>query len=737
MNRSWNHEAIQHRSRVLTLVAAILTLGLMIGIAVFGRGAISVMGEIHRSWDTYSHNSEKTGHLLQELKGTLGYGGFIHHFKNYVLRQDDHYANTAEAKLNLADLLLTEYETLANAPPERDALTAIRETLAHYRETLIIARHAVAAGEDPAAIDWMVKVEDDDAFAALATLEKAWQRDHDVETEKQEAAVASGLKSVSIGVALMLTLIAAAFGALWLQRRLMKETMAVTSRLDTVVNTAFEGIITADMNGRIRRFNSAAEKMFGYQADEIEGKSIGRLMPRPDALRHDVFLKGHVPANNWTMTAGFDRETRARHKDGTTFPVEVAVKATEVVGERSFTAVIRDISARVEAQRRLRISEERQSLVINGVNDGIWDWDIVGGALYVSDRFLTLLGYEPGSLRITAAGWVQRIHPAHREKQCSRLIDHFKGKLPIYTCEYQVANRDGDYIWVLDRGMAIFDEKGRAYRMAGSISDVTARRTAEDNLRHTQKMEAVGQLAAGVAHEFNNLLVGIGGFAAMAKDSTDDAGTLDTCLEEIDKAVVRANGLTRDLLSFSRDQDVATTLMDISMNDLVTDAENLLRMCSGGDVELLLEPSKDDLVVTVDPSHLAQVITNFAINGRDAMPQGGVLKVGAKLSRFTANDAARHPGASAGIFASVYVSDTGTGIPEEVRQRLFEPFFSTKETGKGTGLGLAIAHGIVERAGGFISVDSTVGQGSVFAINLPLPEQNTTVAEPTAAAAGR
>ena len=245
---------------------------------------------------------------------------------------------------------------------------------------------------------------------------------------------------------------------------------------------------------------------------------------------------------------------------------------------------------------------------------------------------------------------------------------------------------------------------------------------AEEQLSHAQRMESVGRLAGGVAHDFNNLLTAIMGYTQLSLGETSDESNVSSHLREIQKATQRATNLTSQLLTFSRHQVIEPKVIDL--NDLIIDLDKMLRRLIGENIELVTLPAPDLDPVKVDRGQMEQVLMNLAVNARDAMPTGGKITVETANVIQNADYALRHPGASPGRLVMLSVSDTGTGIPEEVRDHIFEPFFTTKDVGKGTGLGLSTCYGIIQQGGGHIEVDSEPGQGTSFKVYLPVTDES-------------
>lgn len=295
---------------------------------------------------------------------------------------------------------------------------------------------------------------------------------------------------------------------------------------------------------------------------------------------------------------------------------------------------------------------------------------------------------------------------------------------------YEIARHDGRYIEVrrqpMPDGGAVF-----TYR------DVTQHRTIETQLRESQKLEALGQLAGGIAHEFNNLLTAIGGFSRLALKKRDDTERVAMCLDEVVKASERAADLTKQLLAFGRKQVLETSVVEIPA--IVGDLVGMLRPLLGETIELVVRADVEDACVVADATKLSQAILNLAINGRDAMPDGGRLIISVEVVEHAAPCRRRESECGADTCVLLQVSDTGTGIDPETLPRIFEPFFTTKEQGKGTGLGLAVVYGMVDQLGGTIDVQSELGKGTTFTICLPQADRgaDAAVAEPEAPAAER
>ena len=341
-----------------------------------------------------------------------------------------------------------------------------------------------------------------------------------------------------------------------------------------------------------------------------------------------------------------------------------------------------------------------------------------GRLLKVPPRLGELLGYSEAELRSRSVMGV--VHPDDSAPIGRELRKLVSGEVRTLDHTTRLLRRDGGVIWVLANASPVQDGSGAPLYFLVYIRDVTERKNLEEQLRQAQKMEAVGQLAGGVAHDFNNLLTAIIGNAELLLRAIEPEDPRRLDVLEINRAAHRAATLVRQLLAFSRKQVLQPQVVDL--NAVVTDLSTMLRRVIGEQVELRLELQPELGRVLADPGQLEQVITNLAVNARDAMPSGGTLSI-----RTAAVDAADVPGPSpesmpVGPLVELTVRDDGVGMDERTLARLFEPFFTTKELGRGTGLGLATVYGIVRQSGGHIRVNSRLHHGSTFTIYLPKVE---------------
>jgi two-component system cell cycle sensor histidine kinase/response regulator CckA len=380
----------------------------------------------------------------------------------------------------------------------------------------------------------------------------------------------------------------------------------------------------------------------------------------------------------------------------------------------SVAEMLRTASGRQHAEAALRESDERYRLVAKATRDILYDLDVATGRSLVSDTVSRVYGYPPGE---KSTGWWREVmHPDDAERVAAAFERALAEPGDTWTTEYRLRRHDGAYLNVLDRGHIVRAPDGRAVRVVGAVMDVTERTQLEDQLRQSQKLEALGRLAAGVAHDFNNLLTVITGYSdfLLAGRQPDDPVRHD--VEEIRLAADRASLLTRQLLAFGRKQARHPRVVDL--NASVREVSTMLARLIGDDLALEMRLSPEGAAVLADAGQLQQVVMNLAVNARDAMPEGGTLTLATRHVRVGGADA-HELGAAPGRYVVLQVSDTGIGMPREVRERIFEPFFTTKEAGRGTGLGLATVYGIVEQSHGHLRVSSEEGRGTTVEVYLP------------------
>jgi two-component system cell cycle sensor histidine kinase/response regulator CckA len=377
-------------------------------------------------------------------------------------------------------------------------------------------------------------------------------------------------------------------------------------------------------------------------------------------------------------------------------------------------AIGRDVTARFLAACTLAAAEEKYRSLVERIPDVVWTTSR-GLFNFVTGNIEALTGFSAAEIYAADAYfWRRRVHPDD-QASFSRLTAESEGDEPSrqLDLQYRWRRKDGSWAWLWHRTVASYERGGVLYA-DGLISDITQRKQLEESLRQSQKMDALGQLTGGIAHDFNNILAVILGNSQFLIEGLPELDPRLPDALEIRFSAERAASLTRQLLAFSRRQVLEFEVTDL--NRVVTSMERLLRRLIGADIQMSVVLADDLGRVRVDTGQIEQVLMNLAINGRDAMPQGGRLTIETMNATLDASSA---PAGAAGHYVVIAVTDTGLGMDAETQRRVFEPFFTTKELGKGTGLGLAICHGIINQSGGQIALSSELGCGSTFQIYLP------------------
>ena len=353
-------------------------------------------------------------------------------------------------------------------------------------------------------------------------------------------------------------------------------------------------------------------------------------------------------------------------------------------------------------------------------NDAVRDWDVKKGQLHWPQGLDSLFGYDAQSASSKIAFWDERLHPGDHARIKASIAETFSSDQKHWSGEYRLRHQDGNYLLILERAFIVRDTNNRPVRFIGCLMDITARKQLQDQVSRSQKMEAFGQLAGGMAHDFNNYLTSILGYSDLLLEETGEKGIAARHVAEIRKAAGRASALTGQLLAFGRKKVLEPHVVEV--NSIITNLERTLLPLLGENITVACHLHQDKLGahIKADASQLTQVIINLALNARDAMPTGGRLTLEtASLSLsapvvFSGNDPLLP-----GDYVVINVIDDGAGMSEQAKNHLFEPFFTTKPDGHSSGLGLATSYGIVCQSGGRIRVESELGKGTKIQIFLP------------------
>ena len=509
-------------------------------------------------------------------------------------------------------------------------------------------------------------------------------------------------------------------------------------RFESLFEFAPDPYYLSDVKGVLLDGNKAAEALTGYEKEELIGSSFMELdlLPLsqvPKAMKLLAMNAIGKPTGPDTFTL--------RSKSGRCVEVEISTVPMEIAGETRVLGIARDVTERKRMLDALRESEDRYQRAASAGRVGVWEWDLRTNGMFLDPALKALLGYEEHEIQDHMDDWARHVHPDDAAAVETAVKPCLEGVASTFDVEHRMVHKDGSIRWFLGRGTVIRDDGGAPIRMVGSDVDVTehkrveqqrSRLEAQTRLLQSQRLESLGVLAGGVAHDFNNMLTTILGNASLALSKLDSESPLHRLLQRIEEGALRASELTNQLLAYS---GKGRFLVEpVRLNGLASEMVGLLEISVSKKAALRLELAEDDPVVEADASQMRQVIMNLVLNASDSVHAvgGGIVTVATDLTRVA--ERPTEPGGpeapSAGSYAVLEVTDTGEGMDGERRARVFEPFFTTKEPGRG--LGLAAVEGIVRGHRGFIEIQSEAGAGTV--VRVLLPAASSSPREPDAVA---
>jgi PAS domain S-box-containing protein len=501
------------------------------------------------------------------------------------------------------------------------------------------------------------------------------------------------------------------------RHRVESEHQHAFSLLEAAFESTADGLLVVDRDGRIVRFNERFARMWGIpesvlaaRNDERALASVLSQLEEPELFLSKVRMLYAAPD-----AESFDT---LRFRDGRVYeryslPQKIG---GEIVGR---VWSFRDVTDRERAQAQRELAMQREATIARNLDSALFTVRVgPDGKLlrydYISGGAEALFGVSAGEMERDPNFWMRRVHPEDMKNVVEPAMAQLLRLKPAHI-EVRYETSRGIWRWHRSRLTARIEEDG-LLTIDGIETDVTERVQLEERFRHAQKMEAVGQLAGGVAHDFNNILTAVLGYADLLLSRIGPTDPHRTALEEIKKGGDRAAALTRQLLAFSR--RTPTQLISVDVNGAIRGVEPMLHRLVGDHLEFRLDLADGLGPVRADPVQLEQVIVNLVVNARDAMPDGGSIAIATDRMVLLEQEASLADMAE-GSCVRLRVTDTGTGIAPPVLERIFEPFFTTKEPGRGTGLGLATVYGIVRQHGGHVRVSSVEGRGSTFEVLLP------------------
>jgi len=488
--------------------------------------------------------------------------------------------------------------------------------------------------------------------------------------------------------------------------------------LETILDTVPVGVVLADRLGNITYSSPQVTKLFGAP---ITNNAAG---PAPDTytiLNPDgTPYPGEVSSLVRTVCEGSLQaavEMLVRRKDGSEIALladcaPVINKLGRITGAVS---TLVDITARKQVEAALRRSEERFREAFEHAPIGMVIMEPDGRFTDINDAYCQMVGYSREELLGGEFTFQRLTHPddlGHNLAEYDRL---FAGEIPAFFVEKRYIRGDGGIIWVRASATLRRDTESNPKQIVALVEDITRRKEAEEQLRHAQKMEAIGRLAGGMAHEFNNMLNVIIGYADLMRMRLEKDNPLTPYLREIETAARRSADLTGQFLAYSRKQVIEPIVIDL--NQAVRDQITLLAKLVGEGINIRFHPAAEECPIRIDPSKIDQILANLAVNSRDAMEGSGRVNITTEnMTLAPGNIAGNLP---PGDYVKLIFTDTGGGMDAATQERIFEPYFTTKDTGKGTGLGLATVYGFVRQSGGDIHVESQPGEGATFTLYFP------------------
>lgn len=486
---------------------------------------------------------------------------------------------------------------------------------------------------------------------------------------------------------------------------------AVAQQNDVLIITAVEG--TTD---RILYVNPAVTRHTGYVPEEVVGQSL-RMFQGPDTSRATLAavraaIDARQPIRAELLNYRKDGQTRWIETDIT--PIfDASGDATHMV------SIQRDITARKAAQDEIRRTDQRFLMALEASANAIWDWDLRSDVLTYRDELpdKSWRGQHHGTVRgqgIDTLGAL--VHPDDRDRIAQVLRDTISGTDTVVVQDYRLRRPNGSHAYVSDRQFIQRAPDGTAERVIGSILDVSAKRELDDRRLQSQRLELLGEMTGGIAHNFNNLLTVILGNVNRLRDEHLEPAMVLDAIRMIDDAAMRGAALTERLVSFSQSRQIS--LRSVDLRRLIDAMTPVWRNLLPADIRLVVRHTDAPWPASTDPAHLEAALLNLVINARDAMPEGGVLTIethnidaGSSLLRARNGEIEKRR-------VMIKVADTGIGMPPDVVKAAFDPFFTTKPPGKGTGLGLSSAYGFMNQSGGFVRLESALGKGTTLSIFL-------------------
>jgi len=497
------------------------------------------------------------------------------------------------------------------------------------------------------------------------------------------------------------------------KKKIKQEILNEKERLFVTIRSIGDGVIITDNEGKIVSLNNIAEKMTGWKTQEAKGKNLSEVFnifnsitrAKPENPVDKVLQTGKIVGlANHTVLVSKNKEE-----------LQIADSAAPIKDNDDnilgVVLVFRDVTEEYKNKAILEKALEQTNLVLQSVNLGWWDWDVLSGNMEYNEILPQLLGWKLSEMTLDINWWKGNIHPDDLEQDLIVQQKHFDGKTEFYINEYRVKTKEGKWKWFLDYGKVVDrDESGKPLRMIGTLRDIDKQKSHEQELQKMDKLTSIGTLAGGIAHDFNNILTGVYGNITLAQMKLDSKHPSFSNLENAAKSLNRATKLTRQLLTFSKGG--APVKEDVKLSEVIK--ETITFDLSGSNLKPVFDFEENHWNAYADKGQMQQVFSNLAINANQATPDGGHFFVEMKNISILGDEITD---LEKGVYLQISVRDEGIGIEQKNIDKIFDPYFTTKETG--SGLGLATTYSIIKKHHGHLEIESELNVGTKFTIYLP------------------